>query len=97
MTTPADYVARGWKIFPCHSIQRGRCTCPKGIECENPGKHPRTNHGVLDATSDPAEIQAWLDRWPDSNWALATGHVNGIITIDIDARHDGFNSINRYE
>jgi hypothetical protein len=97
MTTPADYVARGWKIFPCHSIQHGRCTCSKGIECKDPGKHPRTNHGFKDATSDPLDVQAWVDRWPDANWAVATGHVNGFIVIDIDPRHDGFTSINRYE
>jgi len=38
-----------------------------------------------------------VDRWPDANWAVATGHVNGFIVIDIDPRHDGFTSINRYE
>jgi hypothetical protein len=95
--SPLDYVMRGWKIFPCHSIQRGRCTCAQGLECENPGKHPRTNHGFKDASSDHRDVQAWQARWPDSNWAVATGRVNGFIVIDIDPRNNGFTSINEYE
>ena len=50
MTSPAEYVARGWAIFPCHSIQRGQCTCSQGIKCDNPGKHPLTQNGSKDAT-----------------------------------------------
>jgi hypothetical protein len=95
--SPLDYAARAWKIFPCHSIQRGRCTCSKGMECESPGKHPRTLHGVDDASSDLGDIRAWMSRWPDANWAVATGHVNGFIVIDIDPRHNGFTSMNQYE
>jgi hypothetical protein len=38
-----------------------------------------------------------MARWPDANWAVATGHVNGFIVIDIDPRHNGFTSINKYE
>jgi Bifunctional DNA primase/polymerase, N-terminal len=86
---------RGWKIFPCHSIQRGHCTCSKGIECESPGKHPLTKNGVDDASADHATIQAWQARWPDANWAVATGR--GIIVIDIDPRHNGFTSMHQYE
>jgi hypothetical protein len=38
-----------------------------------------------------------MSRWPDANWAVATGHVNGFIVIDIDPRHNGFTSMNQYE
>ena len=52
MTSPIDYVARGWQIFPCYSIERGRCTCKLGENCDNPGKHPMTQHGFKAATTE---------------------------------------------
>ena len=77
MTSPIDYVARGWPVFPCHSIERGRCTCKLGTECDNPGKHPLTQHGFKDASTDPNMINLWLGRWPNANWALPTGSRPG--------------------
>lgn len=66
-------------IFPVHGIRDGRCTC--GRDCTSPGKHPLTPNGVLDASTDPAVIAAWWQRWPYANVALATGHV---YVIDLD-------------
>ena len=97
MSSPEKYAERGWQIFPCHGISRGRCTCSKGIDCTSPGKHPRTHNGVKDATSDPAVVASWLRRWPDSNWAVACGQVSGLLVIDIDPRKNGFDSIEHLE
>lgn len=97
MTGPLEYVARGWYVFPCYAIVRGRCSCAKGTDCESPGKHPRTHNGVKDASNSPDTVGAWLQRWPDSNWAVATGAASGIIVIDIDPRKDGFTSIDNLE
>ena len=96
MTSPVDYIARGWQIFPCHSIELGRCTC-KQDNCGNPGKHPRTQHGFKDATTDPIMISAWMKRWPSINRALPTGPETGFTVIDIDPRNDGFTSINQLQ
>jgi putative DNA primase/helicase len=98
VTSPADYVMRGWKIFPCHSIQRGRCTCPDGLNClKSPGKHPLTEHGHLDASNDINDIRAWEARWPWANWAVATGRINDLVVIDIDPRNGGYQSVEEYE
>jgi hypothetical protein len=86
MTSPYDYVARGWPIFPCHSIERGKCTCKLGADCSNSGKHPLTPHGFKDATTDQLMIKAWLGRWPWANWALRTGPESGFTVVDIDPR-----------
>ena len=60
---------RGWPVFPCH-----------------PGhKAPLTQHGYLDATTDPAQITAWFARHPDRNLAVATG-APGPDVLDIDIR-----------
>jgi hypothetical protein len=97
MTSPVDYIARGWQIFPCHSIERGRCTCRLGLECHDPGKHPRTQHGFKDATTDPIMIGAWMDQWPNANWALRTGPETGFTVIDIDPRHGGYQSFEQLQ
>jgi putative DNA primase/helicase len=97
MTSPLEYVARGWKIFPCYSIQRGQCTCSKGIACQSPGKHPLTKNGVTDATTNLQTVQAWEQRFPNCNWAVATGQASGIVVIDIDPRNGGYDSIEEYE
>lgn len=85
-----------WAIFPCHSIQNGKCTCGNP-NCRSPGKHPRTKNGLLDATND-ATIQAkWAKAWPQANVAVATGEANGIVVVDIDPRHGGSDSMRSIE
>lgn len=92
-----DYLAWGWKIFPCHSIVDGRCSCSKGSECKSPGKHPRTVNGVKEASSDPAVISRWANTWPGANWALACGLASNVVVIDLDPAHGGFDSFDEYE
>lgn len=85
----------GWRVFPLHSIVDGRCSC--GAETctgTKPGKHPRTQRGCLDATTDLSQIRIWWTQWPDANVGIATGA--GLIVIDIDPRHggdDGFDDL----
>lgn len=43
--------------------------------------HPRTR-GCKDATTDPSTIVEWWARWPESNVAIATGHLVDVIDID---------------
>lgn len=38
--------------------------------------------GCLDATDDPDQIKEWWQRWPDSNVAIATGHIVDVIDFD---------------
>ncbi len=88
------YAEKGWAVFPCHTVTDGRCSCGKP-DCDSPGKHPRTEHGFKDATPDREVIEAWWERWPDSNIAVATGKVSGIVVLDLD-RHgeaDGVKAI----
>lgn len=91
-----DYLLLGWKIFPCHSIVNAECTCGN-LNCDAPGKHPRTYNGVKAATDDIDQIRAWDRQWVNINWALATGAPSGVIAIDIDERKDGFASFDEYE
>ena len=93
------YARHGYAVFPCHGIieinGQAACTCSRGLSCNSPGKHPRTAHGVRDASSDVSVVAAWWDRWPDSNVAIATGAKSGFVVLDVDPRHGGDRSLRR--
>ena len=76
----------GWSVFPCHSIIDSKCTCGNA-DCKSPGKHPLTQNGVKDATTNPQQIIDWWTQYPHANIAVATGKVSGIVVIDIDINH----------
>lgn len=78
----------GWQLFPCHSIEAGSCTCGNA-KCSSPGKHPRTEHGVKEASVDEKTIERWWSRWPSANIGLATGAASGVDVLDIDPRNYG--------
>ena len=79
------YIARGWKVFPLHSIRAdGECTCGK-LACSDAGKHPRLARGLKEASADPQKIEEWFG--PNallSNVGIVTGAVSGLTVIDID-------------
>ena len=86
----------GYPILPLHTATTLGCSCRKA-QCPSPGKHPRTAHGVKDATTDEATIRNWWQRWPDANIGIATGKISGIIVLDIDPRHGGDDSLARLQ
>jgi putative DNA primase/helicase len=87
------YARRGWLVVPMHTIKHGICSCKDAEACERPGKHPRTPHGVKDATTNSEQINAWWEKWPRSNIGVAAGDESGIVVLDIDPRHDGDETI----
>jgi putative DNA primase/helicase len=90
------YAGRGWFVFPLHSVGAGGCTCGQD-SCSRPGKHPRTGHGLHDATTDPEQIREWWGSWPDANIGLRTGQVSGLVVLDIDPRSGGEQSLEALE
>ena len=85
-----EYAAQGLCVVPIHSVEDGECSCSKGVDCPSPGKHPRTPHGLKDATTDPEQIREWFAKWPDSNVGIRTGLVSGIFVVDTDNYKDAF-------
>lgn len=81
------YAAMQWPVAPLHSIRAGACSCVKGAACDrSPGKHPRTENGLDDATTDPGVVTAWWSRWSDANIAI---RCDRLFVLDIDPRHGG--------
>ena len=65
-----DYAQRGLPVLPCHSPTQNGCSCQQP-DCSSVGKHPRTAHGLKDASTDPELIKEWWRRWPTANVAVA--------------------------
>lgn len=87
----------GWYVFPCHTplTKTGwSCSCEAwrrkkypDYNCTSPGKHPRTHHGLDDATTDPDRIREWWQRWPNANIGINCG-LSGLLVIDLDQYKD---------
>jgi hypothetical protein len=88
-----SYAAQGRSVFPLHTIKAGMCSCGKP-DCDSPGKHPRTAHGLSDATTDETQLREWWTKWPDANVGIRTG--GGLVVLDVDRRHDGHGTLSRF-
>jgi hypothetical protein len=62
------YARRDWPVFP---VKPG-------------GKVPLTQHGLKDASLDPAELAGWWRRWPNANVAVRTGADARLVVLDVD-------------
>lgn len=51
------------------------------------GKAPLVAHGFRDASSDPAQTEAWWRRWPAANIAGAV--PASLLVVDVDPRNGG--------
>jgi len=81
---------KGVPVLPLHWPEGGACSCAdRG--CPSPAKHPLTEHGKDDATTDPEIIRGWWARWPLANIGFRMG--GGRVALDIDPRNGGDESL----
>lgn len=91
------YASQGWKILPCYGIIDGRCTCGQAHpEPKDVGKHPAINGWNKEATSDLSQVSKWWEQSPDQNIGVMC-RSSGFFVIDIDPRHGGHNSYEKFE
>jgi putative DNA primase/helicase len=87
------YASLGLPVFPVHSMveRKGnwRCSCRSGLDCPAPGKHPRTQIGLKEATTLRHLIHDWWGKYPDANIGLVTGKKAGFFVVDIDVKYGG--------
>lgn len=89
------YAAAGVGVMPLHTWRGGRCTCRRsdcavlgdGTTVGSPAKHPLTEHGKDDATTDLGVIAEWAARWPGCNWGMRP--PVGVVVLDVDPRNGG--------
>ena len=87
------YAKHGYRVFPIHNPDldgKPSCSCGKQ-DCASKAKHPRTEHGVKDATTDERQIRDWWTRWPKANVGIACG--DGLLVLDVDRRAGGDTSL----
>jgi hypothetical protein len=98
--SPASRVAaalaaagRGWSVIPLHTPRSGVCSCGRA-SCSAPGKHSRVAwKRRMREEADIGLIERWWRRWPDANLGVVTGAVSGLVVLDVDPRHGGFDSL----
>lgn len=71
------YARRGIRVFPLVP-NRKIPLIPKS----------RGGNGLLDATTDVGQIQAWWTACPDANIGIATGVGSGVAVLDLDVKPD---------
>ena len=76
------WVRLGHPIFPLWWPDSGHCACPLGVDCESAAKHPLTEHGWKDATTDEDTVRRWWTRWPSANIGVPTGVDFDAVDID---------------
>jgi Bifunctional DNA primase/polymerase, N-terminal/AAA domain len=67
-----SYTEKGWALLPI----------------KQNSKLPLTQNGHKDASKEADQIRKWHSRYPNANWAVATGRASGIFVIDIDVKND---------
>jgi len=92
-----EYAAFGWKVLPIHGVHESMCECGTYDERHGVGKAPYTQHNYKDATDDIIQISLWWKMWPNANIAIATGSKSKIIVMDIDAKNNGYASLNELQ
>jgi hypothetical protein len=84
------YASHGWWVFPLFTPDAdGTCDCPDTYKADGrckPGKHPRTQHGDKDATTDAAVIERWWSMWPHANVGVAL-QPSGLVDIAPDSEY----------
>jgi len=87
-----EYAAAGLPVVPLHGIRDdGNCTCGEA-SCKSPGKHPRTRHGLSEATTQVARIRKWWgkNQWPNASIAGVGGTY---LCLDVDVKTGGDKSL----
>src|SRR5258708_16837138 len=93
------HARHGRAVLPVYWSMGGRCACGRA-DCPSPAKHPIPElvpRGVKHATTSRVVIRAWLAHAPLANPALATGEASGVVVLDIDGDHAGFDALRDLE
>lgn len=73
VTLAIELAKRGFKVFP---LQPGEKTPLKSFKWKK------------EASADGDVIRKWAGRWPDANYAIATGEDSGLLVVDLDVKKD---------
>lgn len=75
------YLQRGWSVIPVRPREKRPIVAWQVFQQERP-------------TAD--QIERWWLRWPDANVGIVTGAISGLVVLDVDPRHGGDASLERW-
>lgn len=84
LDTALAYAADGLPVFALFEPVGTACACGRA-DCSSPAKHPRTLHGLKDASTDADVVREWWRRWPTANIGVRTGTPGGLVVVDLDS------------
>lgn len=77
-----EYASLGWRTYPIQPPNGSSCTCRKGEDCSDTGKHPYYELGGMNAaTTDPVMLET-LFGTRESNLGL---FCDGFFVLDVEA------------
>lgn len=76
----ATYAAERYTPIPVWWVEGGSCACPKGADCQSPGKHPI---GTAWQRQDQTSLEAWA-KYPRANVGLLMGGERRLVALDVD-------------
>lgn len=82
-----SYTTRNWYIFPVRERNSDLWRSDDGKLHISKAKMPRITGGLLNASTDPAQIREWWRKWPYAAIGLNCGK-SGLFAFDVD-RKDG--------
>jgi hypothetical protein len=77
------YADAGLPVIPLHGVREGLCTCGDE-DCKQPGNHPRTEHGIADATTNRSLIELMWSKWPKAKIGIALGEPGKLLAVVLD-------------
>ncbi|RXH05806.1 phage/plasmid primase, P4 family [Bradyrhizobium vignae] len=95
-TRALQYARKGFAVVPMHTVKDAVCSCPKGITCPAPGKHPWNSNGVKGASTNRKQIREWWTAHPEANIGIACGRKSNILALDIDPRNGGNETLRQW-
>jgi hypothetical protein len=90
VTNALQYAKNGFLVFPLHTVKDGKCTCRKD-DCDSPAKHPRTAHGLKQASKDSNLVKNLFSsfNYLSANIAVCTGKESNLVVVDVDCAKGG--------
>jgi hypothetical protein len=76
----AAFVARGFAVAPAAAPRGPGCSCSR-VGCPNPAAHPLSYGWQTEASADPAQVERWRLRLPDTNFASPTGRTHDVLDV----------------
>ncbi len=76
------YLERNWAVIPIEP--RGKRPLVSWLEFQS-------------RCPTQAEVMRWFEQRPNANVGIVTGAVSGVVVLDVDERHGGFESLSQLE